>query len=458
MTDLTLDFVGPGAAIALAAAARAEAAADQAAIERGLAEDAAASSATQSRLLAPRLLVVGDSIVQQNHFGGPSSLETSNAGEIIWAQARHPYFTFETWRDTATVTDLQGMNQGVSGETSASVRARFLDALALGPDDVLITAGGNSVSDSVPAATIAADLQWMCDQALAAGVKVILANIRPRDASQWADDSAKMTIFLALNDLIADIAENTTGVELWDVFSAYSDGDVDNPRPLANYTRDGTHPSRTGAKAAGDSLVPILKRRFKPIYEIKPAGTNLVTNGTMSGTGGTKGTGVTGTGPTSWSTARAIGTAAIVGGKDADGYQTFAISPGGTGGNNDAMVVSRLANETVIPGLWAQGYMRFSLSEWLGWREITALFNFTSGTTFSLSTLGVHANDFLLPTSGTEDFLAVTALHEILPGNTLMNTIIRIFYDGTRSGTGTLTIKEVGLKYVADPRPYYNLG
>lgn len=456
MTDLHLDFIGPGAEIALRAAARAEAAADEAAIERGLAEDAAASSATQSRLLAPRLLVVGDSIVQQNHFGGPSSMETSSAGEIIWAQGKHPYFTFETWRDTSTVTDLQGMNQGVAGETTAQVRARFLDALAMSPDAVLITAGGNSVSAEVAAATIAADLQWMCDQALAAGAKVILANIRPRDASQWPDGSNKMTIFLALNDLIDDIAENTPGVQLWDVFSVYSDG-ASPPRPLADYTSDGTHPSRTGAKAAGDALVPILKRLFKPIYEIKPAGTNLVTNGTMSGTGGTLGTGVSGTGPTSWSTARAIGDAAIVGGKNGDGYQTFAISPGGTGGTNDAMLVSRLANEAVTPGEWVQGFARFSLSDWAGWREVTFLFNFASGTTYSVTALGVHANDYVLPVTGTEEFLVVTPLHEILPGNTLLNTVVRVFFDGTDSDTGTLTIREVGMKYVADPQPYYNL-
>lgn len=409
-----------------------------------------------NRYLAPRVLGIGASQMQQNHFSGPSSASTSNAGELVWAQARYPYFDFTTWRDTATVTDLAGMQAGLAGETEVLLLARILSELARAPDVVIYTPGGNSVTLETAAATQMAEIQATVEYALATGAKVVLANLRPRAASSWPAGT-KFTIWQTLNGLIETYATSgIPGLEFWDIAAVYDDG---TGRPIAGTTVDGVHQSRTGAKLAGDSLVPILKRLIKPIYDIRPTGVNLVVNPTMEGAGGTAGLGVTGDVPTSWSAAVFTGGAAsVVGDKDVDGYQTFAITPTGSGSTDEALLISRLANETVVPGLWYQGFVHFRLSDWDYWHENEMLFNFNPSTTYSLTTLGVHAALYVIPVGvGGEEFLAVSMPHLCLTGNTLMNTVFRNFYDGSGSGTGTLTIIEVGLMEVEPPPPLYNL-
>src|SRR5882762_11271813 len=79
---------------------------------------------------APKIRVgyIGDSILQGNNLAAPDGLLiTAQANrEITWTRALYPHFDIDTWIDlTDSFRHFSGMNAGVSGDTSAQVRARM---------------------------------------------------------------------------------------------------------------------------------------------------------------------------------------------------------------------------------------------------------------------------------------------------------------------------------------------
>jgi acyl-CoA thioesterase-1 len=71
------------------------------------------------------------------------------------------------------------INAAISGDTSASARARLPRALdAHAPDVVIIAVGGNDGLRGIPLAALRRNLTAMIDQARATGARVLLAGVR----------------------------------------------------------------------------------------------------------------------------------------------------------------------------------------------------------------------------------------------------------------------------------------
>lgn len=164
----------------------------------------------------------------------------------------------QTWFDTANFhvnRRWTAVNQGVPGQVTAQMVARFADALAQNPKLVVIFGGANDVGQGLdPQATIE-NLRSMRDQALAAGVRVVMATVMPRgflqgDATPAVGNAAIATIngWLRL--------QSVPNVSLADWHDAMTTGDGVTYRP--EFFNDHVHPSPRGQRVMASFLSPLL--------------------------------------------------------------------------------------------------------------------------------------------------------------------------------------------------------
>jgi lysophospholipase L1-like esterase len=242
-----------------------------------------------------RVGYIGDSILQGNNLAAPDGLLiTAQANrEITWTRALYPHFDIDTWIDlTDSFRHFSGMNAGLSGDTSAHVRARMNAPGSASPDMMIVSVGINSVTFGVSAHSIQSDLQAICQFYLQRGIKVILSNIRPISAEFIPDGDPQFTVRSDVNAWIREFATTTPDVVFWDVAAAYDDG---SGRPIAGYTADDLHPSSLGSQHAAFSLAPIMQRLVKPADQrAGPDTIDFFPNGRLAGNRGTAGPGVKG--------------------------------------------------------------------------------------------------------------------------------------------------------------------
>jgi lysophospholipase L1-like esterase len=217
-----------------------------------------------------KLIIVGDSIAQQNHFATSSKVSSRNNGWIEWALARLPGFQNVIWYD-ATATGgsapplFRGANFGQSGDTAPQVAARTTPMVNTGADVAVVLAGTNTGGDAtVPTATAA--LQDILDDLTGAGMYVILCTIWPRDVVASPTGSqispALNTRRESINDWIR--GKDSAMVKVLDVESVLKDPSPISPlldgSPIPELYYDEVHPAAKGAKAAGDVLYDFLKQ------------------------------------------------------------------------------------------------------------------------------------------------------------------------------------------------------
>src|SRR4030088_917758 len=97
---------------------------------------------------APKIRVgyIGDSLLQGNNLAAPDGLLiTAQASrEITWTRALYPHLDIDTWIDlTDSFRHFSGMNAGISGDTSAQVRARINAPGSPSADIMIVSVGIN---------------------------------------------------------------------------------------------------------------------------------------------------------------------------------------------------------------------------------------------------------------------------------------------------------------------------
>lgn len=165
-----------------------------------------------------------------------------------------------------------------------------------------------------------------------AGIKIILCSILPRTDANTSGE--KQAIFETNNWM--RLQGYRKGITFIDTASAIIDPTGTDPR--TGYTVDGVHPNTLGAMAIGrviaEGLAPLVAGSRRILHT--NGDTRLITaNPMMTGTGGTKGSGVTGSIADSW-TASYVGTAATVTASkisrgDGSYWQQLALTSGSTG-------------------------------------------------------------------------------------------------------------------------------
>jgi len=144
----------------------------------------------------------------------------------------------------------QVLNYGINGQTTSQIRARFLDALKLGPRYIIILGGVNDIYQNLPLKPLTDNLYWMYQQAQGKGVMPVAATVLPFDTA--TPEQAKAID--ALNGWIKK-ASDKFRIPLADLNASVRD--ANDPHKL-NGTPDGLHPDIGGYRKMGMDLVDAI--------------------------------------------------------------------------------------------------------------------------------------------------------------------------------------------------------
>ena len=326
-----------------------------------------------------RLGFIGDSLMQGNNLAAPDGLlMTALANrEITWTRALYPHFDIDTWVDlTDSFRHFTGLNAGLSGDTTAQVRARMDAPGSPLPEIMIVSVGINSVTSGVNAASIEADLEAICRFYLQRGIKVILSSIRPVSAAHLPDGDPRLLVRSKVNAWVKEFATTIPDIVLWDVAAAYDDG---TGRPMPGYTVDGIHPSSFGSQHAAFLLIPVMQRLIKPV-DRQAAGRdaiNFFPNGGLTGKRGTSGPGVRGQIADGFTAAMLSGGATVTvkaakrrDPETAGGVQEFSFTLHGGSSVEVFGLAASSFDVSSLAGKWVKARCKLTLQPWDGWRSV----------------------------------------------------------------------------------------
>ncbi len=142
--------------------------------------------------------------------------------------------------------DVDAINAGVSGDTTASARARFEFSIGMPPPDILVLAiGANDFLSGVDPARTRANLAAMIEAAQAKGVHVLLAGIGARSVGMDQREQSYAAIYPELAEIY--------GVAL---YPNLLDGLEASPQFLQS---DGLHPNADGTTEMASRFAPFLR-------------------------------------------------------------------------------------------------------------------------------------------------------------------------------------------------------
>jgi lysophospholipase L1-like esterase len=144
------------------------------------------------------------------------------------------------------------INQGVNGERSDQIRARFdRDVVQQRPKVVVIIAGVNDVYQGRPASHVIEQLTAMYERARAAGIAVVAGSIIPYNTAT-PDQNARMH---EINAWIRETAAKGSISFVDTRAAAAAPGNLDR----LFESPDGLHPSAAGYRRMADAIRPVLE-------------------------------------------------------------------------------------------------------------------------------------------------------------------------------------------------------
>ena len=149
------------------------------------------------------------------------------------------------------------INQGINGQRSDEIRARFEDdVVAKGPTVVVIIAGVNDVYQGRDSQHVERELAAMYARAKQAGIRIVAGSIIPFNSAS-PDQNARMR---EINDWIKAQAASDTSMRFADTRAAVAaPGDPDR---LAS-SPDGLHPDAAGYHKMADAIRPAIESFLK---------------------------------------------------------------------------------------------------------------------------------------------------------------------------------------------------
>lgn len=259
----------------------------------------------------PMLAAFGDSMTARDSSVAANGINFNNHG-------------FENWlrvRSRQRIDFKSANNFGVSGNTTAQMVARLPNVAASGAPLIRFLGGTNDANSGVEVSVTFANYQKIFDtlRELPTTKLILVYAVPPR--STWQDTSLAVpgaAKILQYNAWLADYcARNSKMLFVPGTYTAWDDG-AGNPKP--GYTEDGVHQTSQGAfhlsvpvldTLDSKALLPFagwLDARDPLVLfdgSAAPEG-NKFTNPGLTGTGGTRGTGVTGTVADGWSVSTSI--------------------------------------------------------------------------------------------------------------------------------------------------------
>lgn len=153
--------------------------------------------------------------------------------------------------------DWTVVNQGINGQRSDEIRARFdEDVLSKQPAVVVIIAGVNDVYQGRDAEHVQRELAAMYERARRAGIKVVAGTIIPYNTAT-PEQNARMH---AINAWIARQAQGDASIAVADTRAAAAS--PSNP-DLLRSSPDGLHPDPDGYRRMADAIAPAIERAIR---------------------------------------------------------------------------------------------------------------------------------------------------------------------------------------------------
>jgi lysophospholipase L1-like esterase len=193
-----------------------------------------------------RIVAMGDSTTAGTPaFHSPREVPPNGRGDetsqyAYWLMKAHP--------------EWQVVNQGINGERSDQIHARFEDdVVAKNPAVVVIIGGVNDVYQGRPAQHVKDELAAMYTRAHDAGIRVVAGTIIPYNTATAEQNAAMHEI----NDWIRAQARADPGVIYVDTRAAVaSPGDPD--RLISS--PDGLHPDSVGYRRMANAIEPGIQQ------------------------------------------------------------------------------------------------------------------------------------------------------------------------------------------------------
>lgn len=429
------------------------------------------------------LLAFGDSMIgRTNVIAANGAIYCYLRTELGWLKALNPRVNIDTFYDPtktlfAAGEQFNGGNQGYSGDhfrTGAGMLNRIDYAISRGAKVVYFFGGTNCINsgDYPTTAEMAADYDAMLRKFRRAGIHVITRTLPPR--GDWPAGDARYDRLVEWNNYIASLA-GREGISVLDTRPVLGDGASVVPGVLAT---DNVHQSDKGSRLVYNLLQPVIDSLYAAgsVFETNPlAAGNIITNGGMTGTTGTK-TGVSGSVATNWVATRQAGqTDTIVAAKEVISTglekQVFSITAAGAdaGGQYHALYLSSpaiaLAASGCSVGDWVRYGVLVELDSWAGWFNLVHAQDIRGGNKAGYAmAMGQAATPYIQGQGAISLWMVSEPIQ--LPANMtdfrLSNTsgtlpFLAIHWDKTVAGTGVAKVSRPFLRKIGDPRPAWKL-
>jgi lysophospholipase L1-like esterase len=196
-------------------------------------------------ILGARVVAMGDSTTAGTPgFKSPREAPPSGQGDET---SQYAYWL------TRAHSHWQVLNQGLNGERSDQVRARFEeDVVGRQPAVVVIIAGVNDVYQGRDPAAVTAHLEAMYARAKAAGIRVVAGSILPYNTAT-PEQNARMH---AINSWIEKRAASDPNMQFVDTRAAVAA--PERPDQLVS-SPDGLHPDSRGYRRMADVIAPAIE-------------------------------------------------------------------------------------------------------------------------------------------------------------------------------------------------------
>ncbi len=294
------------------------------------------SDAPMTNAILPSIGTIGDA-QKAALFGDSISNQNSAAFSTIASYYSYGYFTNYNALSGLRMELPTANNKGISGERTGQMVSRMeTDLSGLTFDTCFFMGGTNDIGNDDPESDIVENISRIINYVtMTLGKRMVLMTMLPR--TQSGDVSGKQARAANVNAWIMNQHASRRGkVISVDLFSDMDDG---TGEPIANSTSDGLHPTPYGAMLCGQRLQASLN----PYYDssaIDFSAGNLLTNGSLAGTGGTVGSNASGSVATGYAFSGSGGTGGRTGSKNANGSQRLVMGLSG-GTSSDTMRLSQ---------------------------------------------------------------------------------------------------------------------
>jgi lysophospholipase L1-like esterase len=191
-----------------------------------------------------RIVALGDSTTAGTPaFASPRESPPRGAGDVT---SQYAYWLMKDHLDWEVI------NQGINGQRSDQIHARFEeDVVAIQPAVVVIIAGVNDVYQGRGADHVETELASMYGRAREKGIRVVAGSIIPYNTAT-SDQNARMH---AINDWIRKTGASDPTMRFVDTRAAVA---TEKAPDLLASTPDGLHPDAAGYRKMADAIAPAI--------------------------------------------------------------------------------------------------------------------------------------------------------------------------------------------------------